>query len=230
VHERSGGRYVIFGGGDHKTGQASDTEACFEQVRRVLLDLIPSAAIERRWSGQVIETDDGLPFIGEVAEHQYVATGFAGNGLTFGTLAGMIICDEIAGIQNPWRDLFHPGRKPSTVSAVRRLIAENIDYPSHYVGDRLREADGSGVENVPRGAGKVITLDGRRVAVHRTDDGEVIKVDAMCTHMGCIVRWNTAERTWDCPCHGSRFSPEGQVVGGPAEAPLGRLEQESAKG
>src|SRR5262249_33083921 len=111
-----------------------------------------------------------------------------------------------------------------SLDALRELVVENVDYPLHFVADRLRESDQSGVENVAGGSGKVIMLDGERVAVSRSDAGEVTKVSAVCTHMGCIVRWNTAERTWDCPCHGSRFAPDGKVVGGPAEAPLERVE------
>jgi Rieske Fe-S protein len=98
-----------------------------------------------------------------------------------------------------------------------------VDYPLYFIADRLRQSDGSGVENVPRGGGKVVNVDGQRVAVHRKDNGDVVKVSAVCTHMGCIVRWNGAERTWDCPCHGSRFTPDGLVLGGPAEAPLEKI-------
>ncbi len=220
VHEDSGGLYAVFGGEDHKTGQETDTEACYARLEDALQRLLPRASAERRWSGQVIETSDGLPFIGEVAEHQYAATGYAGNGLTFGTAAGMIIHDAILGSNNPWRDLFDPQRKASSPSALRRLVEENVDYPLHFIADRLRQNRKAGVENVPRGEGRVIMIDGKRVAVHRKDDGTVVKVSAVCTHMGCIVRWNTAEQTWDCPCHGSRFTPDGLVLAGPAESPL----------
>jgi nitrite reductase/ring-hydroxylating ferredoxin subunit len=180
--------------------------------------------IERRWLGQVIETSDGLPYIGEVSPHQYIATGFAGNGLTFGTLAGLMIQGAILGRPTPWQELLDPDRKPHSLGALERLVRENIDYPRYYIADRLRPHDASGVENIPRGRGKVISLGGQRVAVHRKDDGDIVKVSAVCTHMGCLVRWNDAERSWDCPCHGSRFTPEGQVIGGPAEAPLEKVE------
>jgi glycine/D-amino acid oxidase-like deaminating enzyme/nitrite reductase/ring-hydroxylating ferredoxin subunit len=223
VHEDAQGRYAIFGGEDHKTGQETDTEGCFTRRIAAFNRLVPGASIERRWSGQVVETDDMLPFIGQVAEHQYIATGYAGNGLTFGTLAGMMFYDAVMGNANPWRELLDPNRKPSTVEALRRLVSENVDYPLYFIADRLRQSDGSGVENVPRGGGKVVNVDGQRVAVHRKDNGDVVKVSAVCTHMGCIVRWNGAERTWDCPCHGSRFTPDGLVLGGPAEAPLEKI-------
>lgn len=220
VHEDSEGLYAVFGGEDHKTGQATDTEKCYARLEEALHRLLPEARIERRWSGQIVETSDGLPFIGEVAEHQYVATGYAGNGLTFGTAAGMIIHDAITGRPNPWRELFDPGRKVSSPSALRTLIEENVDYPLHFIADRLRQNKSAGVENVPRGEGRVVVIGDQRVAVHRKDDGTVVKVSAVCTHMGCLVRWNKAERTWDCPCHGSRFTAEGLVLGGPAESPL----------
>jgi glycine/D-amino acid oxidase-like deaminating enzyme/nitrite reductase/ring-hydroxylating ferredoxin subunit len=225
VHDDARGRYAIFGGEDHKTGTETSTAARFAWLADTFGRLAPGAKIERRWSGQVIETDDGLPFIGQVADHQYVATGYAGNGLTFGTLAGMMLHDAVTGQPNPWKDLFDPNRKPSSFDAILRFASENVDYPFYLVADRLRNTDKSGVENVARGEGKVLTLDGKRVAVHRTDSGDVIKVSAVCTHMGCLVRWNGAERTWDCPCHGSRFTPDGLVIGGPAEAPLEKIKE-----
>jgi glycine/D-amino acid oxidase-like deaminating enzyme/nitrite reductase/ring-hydroxylating ferredoxin subunit len=223
VHEDSLGRYGIFGGADHKTGQEIDTDAHFARLTECFLRLVPSARIERRWSGQVIESPDGLPYIGNVTDHQYVATAYAGNGMTFGTLAGMLIRDAITGADNLLLEILDPHRKAASFDAVKRLIEENVDYPLYLIGDRLR-GDASGVENVPRGAGKVIKEKGHRVAVHRRDDGSVVKVSAVCTHMGCLVRWNNAERTWDCPCHGSRFTPEGLVLAGPAEAPLSKVE------
>jgi glycine/D-amino acid oxidase-like deaminating enzyme len=223
IHERQGRRYAILGGADHKTGQQSDTESCFAAVERMLRALLPGTRVERRWSGQVIETTDGLPYIGLTADHQYVATGYAGNGLTFGTLAGLIMHDLVLGIRNPWRELFDPHRKARSAAALATLLSENVDYPYYFIADRLRRHAGPGVESVQAGDGKVLTIGGRRVACHRTPAGALIKVSAVCTHLGCLVRWNDADCTWDCPCHGSRFTPEGLVLGGPAEAPLERI-------
>ncbi|MDB4917434.1 MAG: puuB 1, partial [Gemmatimonadetes bacterium] len=223
IHDVPEGRYAVFGGKDHKTGQESDTEARFNALQSALEALIPSARIERRWSGQVIETDDGLPFIGKSAEHQYIATGYAGNGLTFGTLAGMMLYDAVVGRDNQWREIFDPNRKATTLGAITEYLSENADYPFYLIADRLKH-DRSGVENVPQGEGRVLDLDGKRVACHRTASGDVITVSAVCTHMGCIVHWNNADKTWDCPCHGSRFTPDGLVLGGPAEMPLEKVE------
>jgi glycine/D-amino acid oxidase-like deaminating enzyme/nitrite reductase/ring-hydroxylating ferredoxin subunit len=211
--------FVIFGGEDHKTGQASDTGACFERLERTLLSMFAGIEVTHRWSGQVVETPDGLPYIGETAEHQFAATGYAGNGMTFGTLAGMMAADSIAGRPNPWADLFDPGRKKIR-GGLWDYITENKDYPYYLIRDRFAGAEGKSVRAVPRGAGKVLDINGQRVAVYRDERGNAVKRSAVCTHMGCLVDWNEAERTWDCPCHGSRFKPDGAVIAGPAESPL----------
>jgi Rieske Fe-S protein len=104
-------------------------------------------------------------------------------------------------------------------------VAENIDYPRYFIADRLRANKSASVEAVARGEGKVLTIDGKRVACSRSDTGVVTKVSAVCTHLGCLVRWNGSEKTWDCPCHGSRFTPDGLVIGGPAEKPLEKVDE-----
>jgi glycine/D-amino acid oxidase-like deaminating enzyme/nitrite reductase/ring-hydroxylating ferredoxin subunit len=224
IHRDDEGLYAIYGGGDHKTGTVSHTEECFGQVQEEFLRLFPSARIETRWTGQVIETSDRLPFIGENAPHQYVSTGYAGNGLTFGTLGALMIHDAVLGIDNPWRELLDPARKTLKPSVVATYVSENFDYPYHFILDRLRRNRSDTVRTLKPGEGKVLTIGGKPVACHRTDDGELVKVSAICTHMGCLVRWNVRERTWDCPCHGSRFTPDGLVIGGPAEAALEKIE------
>ena len=220
VHDDDEGRYVIFGGADHKTGQETATDECYAKVQGALLRLIPDARLDRRWTGQVIETDDMLPFIGLTAPHQYAATGYAGNGITFGTLAGLMIHDAILGTDNPWRELFDPHRKATSLGAIARIVSENVDYPRYFIQDRLRRNRTDGVDSIGPGEGKVLTIGGQPVACSRDKDGTLTKVSAVCTHMGCLVRWNNTERSWDCPCHGSRFSADGQVMGGPAESPL----------
>jgi Rieske Fe-S protein len=214
---------VIFGGEDHKTGQASDTNGCFDRLERTLLSMHGHLDVTHRWSGQVIETPDGLPYIGETAAHQFAGTGYSGNGLTFGTLTGMMAADYVAGRTNPWSDLFHPGRK-KILGGLWDYIKENKDYPYYLVRDRFAGAEGRSVRSVKRGSGKVLDVGGQRLAVYRNPRGAAIKRSAVCTHMGCVVDWNEAERTWDCPCHGSRFKPDGSVIAGPAEAPLKKIE------
>ena len=213
---------VIFGGEDHKTGQVSDTNAPYARLERAITTRLPQIELTHRWSGQVIETPDGLPYIGRMADHQYAATGFGGNGMTFGTLAGMMMADAIAGRVNPWAELFDPGRM-----AVRRglwdYIKENSDYPYYMLRDRFAGADGKSVRVVRRGEGKIIEHHGTKVAAYRGRDGALSLRSATCTHMGCLVAWNNAERTWDCPCHGSRFTTDGDVISGPAETPLAEV-------
>ena len=210
---------VILGGEDHKTGQQDDTEACYRRLEERLRAIVPNVEFTHRWSGQVIETPDGLPYIGKSAEHQYSATGYAGNGLTLGTLAGLMISDAILERSNPWVELFDPGRKALT-RGLWDYVKENVDYPYYMIRDRFAGPEAQSLRAVKRGQGKIIERDGAKVAAYRDPAGAVTLRSATCTHMGCTVGWNTAERTWDCPCHGSRFKPTGEVISGPAEAPL----------
>jgi Rieske Fe-S protein len=188
-----------------------------------LKKIIPKAKIDHRWSGQVICTPDGLPYIGENAEHQFVATGYCGNGITFGTVGAMMARDWIVGRKNPWTELFAADRK-KVKGATWNYIRENKDYPYYMIRDRFAGTEGKSLRGVPRGAGKVIDLNGQTAAVYRAPDGSTTKVSAICTHMACTVDWNEAEKTWDCPCHGSRFKTGGKVIAGPAESPLSRLD------
>jgi glycine/D-amino acid oxidase-like deaminating enzyme/nitrite reductase/ring-hydroxylating ferredoxin subunit len=210
---------VILGGADHKTGQASGTSERFHMLEEVLRAAVPECSPTHRWSGQVLETPDGLPYLGRVGDHRYVATGYSGNGLTFGTVGAMIASDGILGRPNPWVDLFDPGRGP-----VRRglwaYLKENADYPYYRVRDRFAGAEGKSLRAVERGQGKVVEYRGEKVAAFRDSNGALTVRSAVCTHMGCIVAWNDAERSWDCPCHGSRFTPGGDVIAGPAHDPL----------
>ena len=214
---------IVFGGEDHKTGQQDDTAGCYRRLEERLTAMVSHVDVTHRWSGQVIETPDGLPYIGQTADHQYAATGYAGNGLTFGTLAGMLMSDAVLGRTNPWRDLFDPSRKAIT-RGVWDYLKENVDYPYYLIRDRFAGADAQSLRAVKRGQGKIIERDGAKVAAYRDPSGAVTLRSAICTHMGCVVGWNTAERTWDCPCHGSRFKPSGEVMSGPAEAPLSKVE------
>jgi len=214
---------VIFGGEDHKTGQQDDTEACYRRLEEQLRAIVADVELTHHWSGQVIETPDGLPYIGQSADHQYSATGYAGNGLTFGTLAGLMISDAILGRSNPWTELFDPGRKALT-RGLWDYVKENVDYPYYLIRDRFAGAEAKSLRAVRRGQGKIIERNGAKVAAYRDPAGTVTLRSAICTHMGCTVDWNTAERTWDCPCHGSRFKPTGDVISGPAESPLPQAE------
>jgi glycine/D-amino acid oxidase-like deaminating enzyme/nitrite reductase/ring-hydroxylating ferredoxin subunit len=227
VDAHRGFDYAIYGGRDHKTGQEQDTAACFEALEQDALAVLPQLEITHRWSGQVVETNDGLPFIGETSEHQFAATGYAGNGMTFGTLAGMMAHDFVVGRRNPWRDLFDPGRA-KVVGGTWDYIKENVDYPYYLIRDRFAGPEGRSLRALRRGEGKILELNGERVAAYRNDAGKVTQLSPVCTHLGCEVRWNNAEHTWDCPCHGSRFTPNGAVLSGPAETPLPKAESKKS--
>ena len=210
---------MIFGGEDHKTGQGPEPDDCFNKVLVRFRKIASDLEIEHRWSGQVIESSDSLPYIGENAERQFIATGFCGNGITFGTISAMMARDWAVGAKNPWSELFSPARKIIR-GGLWDYLRENKDYPYYLIKDRLARAEADSVRELERNAGMIIKSKHGKVAAYRDSKGEVYKRSAVCTHLGCIVRWNEAEKTWDCPCHGSRFKPTGEVIGGPAEAPL----------
>jgi glycine/D-amino acid oxidase-like deaminating enzyme/nitrite reductase/ring-hydroxylating ferredoxin subunit len=216
IAEIDGTRLLIVGGEDHKVGQEEDTEARFEALLDYARERFSVREVAYRWSAQVAEPVDGLPYLGRnsASSHVYVGTGYSGTGLTFGTLAAMIASDLILGRENPWVDVFDATRiKP--LAGAKQFVAENVDFPAHLVGDRLKRSDGSLDELAP-GQGKLLELDGKKRAVFRDESGSVRILDPVCPHMGCLVAFNEAEKSWDCPCHGSRFDTEGEVIDGPA--------------
>jgi glycine/D-amino acid oxidase-like deaminating enzyme/nitrite reductase/ring-hydroxylating ferredoxin subunit len=214
--------YSILGGEDHKTGQADQSEKRFARLEKTLLKIFPNAKPDARWSGQVIETNDGLPFIGETTENQFVATGFSGNGMTFGTLSAMMARDWVQEKRNPWSELFSPSRKKLR-GGVWNYLKENLDYPYYLLKDRLAGEEAKSAKCVKRGEGRILKIDGERVAAYRDKEGKLTKLSPVCTHLGCLVHWNDAEGSWDCPCHGSRFQCTGEVIAGPAQTPLEQL-------
>jgi glycine/D-amino acid oxidase-like deaminating enzyme/nitrite reductase/ring-hydroxylating ferredoxin subunit len=219
VQEIDGRRMLIVGGEDHKVGAIVDTDQCFARLEEYLDDRFVSGPIEYRWSGQVIEPVDGLPLIGQnvLESHVHIASGYSGNGMTWGTAAGMIVADMMLGKRTPYADLYKPSRFTPMQSA-KDFITENIDYPRYFVLDRLTTMNvtAKSANEVPAGEGRIVSVDGEKYAVYRSSSGELTSLSPMCTHMYCDVRWNKAESTWDCPCHGSRFSAEGHVLNGPA--------------
>jgi glycine/D-amino acid oxidase-like deaminating enzyme/nitrite reductase/ring-hydroxylating ferredoxin subunit len=213
---------LIFGGADIKTGQERNTLQNFDGLEARVRQQFPSARPSHRWLGQVIETDDGLPFIGENAPRQFIATGFAGNGYTLGTMGAIMARDRFLGRSNPWTELFRVDRKPFH-GGLWRYLQENFDYPHYLLRDRLARADTKRLDEVPRGQGMIVAHQGHKVAAHRDATGALTLLSPVCTHMKCLVRWNDADGTWDCPCHGSRFATDGSVLSGPAASPLPKI-------
>jgi glycine/D-amino acid oxidase-like deaminating enzyme/nitrite reductase/ring-hydroxylating ferredoxin subunit len=226
VQEVDGMQYLIVGGEDHRTGEKVDTEACYERLTTYAQKRFNILGPEFRWSGQIIEPADGLPFIGRnsAAQRVYVATGYSGNGMTFGTLAGMIVSDLILGRANPYATLYDATRIKARAAAVD-YVKENLAFPAHLITDRLTSinAEDRPIQTLRPGEGAVFNSDEGKVAVCRDRQGVVHACSAVCTHLGCDVAWNSSEQTWDCPCHGSRFSPEGTVINGPAVSDLRRV-------
>lgn len=217
------GTVVIVGGEDHRVGAVVDTRRSFD---RLALWTEPrlGALVEGRWSGQVNEPADGLPFIGRnpFSRHLWVATGFSGTGLVNGTLAAMILSDELQGRTHPLARLFD-ARRVKPLAQAREAIAHNLLTARWLVGDRVApKGEARSLEEIPPGEGRIVRLGKEHLAVHRADDGQLTALSPACTHLGCYVHWNAGERSWDCPCHGSRYDAQGQVLHGPAVKALAR--------
>jgi len=212
---------LIVGGEDHKTGQADDAEARYDRLETWARARFP--VNERRrfhWSGQVLETIDGLAFIGHNpldGPNVFIATGDSGQGMTHGTIAGILLTDLIVGRSNPWTRLYDPARK--TLSASNRFLKENLNVAAQY-GSWVTGGDVKSADLIAPGTGAVVRQGLTKVAAYRDERGELHECSAVCPHLGCIVRWNHNESTWDCPCHGSRFDKKGHLLCGPANTNL----------
>jgi Rieske Fe-S protein len=217
---------LIIGGEDHRTGQAHDTDARFDCLEEWARQRFPQIEhTEFRWSGQVMEPVDGLGFIGRNpgSDNVFIATGDSGHGMTHGTIAGILIRDLIDGSDNPWRKLYDPARK--TLKAAGEFARFNLNVAKQYLG-YMTAGESRTPESIPHGTGAVIRRGVEKVAVYCDENGVKHEFSAVCPHLGCIVDWNETEKTWDCPCHGSRFSCDGKVINGPANTDLGPTEDD----
>jgi glycine/D-amino acid oxidase-like deaminating enzyme/nitrite reductase/ring-hydroxylating ferredoxin subunit len=218
---------LIVGGEDHKTGQAHDGRQRWGKLEQWTRNRFDIESVEFRWSGQVMEPVDSLAFIGRNPgdENIFVATGDSGMGMTHGTIAGILLTDLIRGRKNRWTDLYDPARK--TLGAVGDFAKENLNVAAQYT-DVLTPGDVDSVDEIANGEGAVVRSGLTKIAVYRDENGTIHSMSAVCVHLGCIVTWNSAEKTWDCPCHGSRFDALGVVVNGPANKnlPTEQLEAE----
>lgn len=219
---------LISGGEDHKTGQ-SEKENITEDQRydRLIMwtrDHFPMIQdVVYRWSGQVMEPVDLMGFIGKNPgdKNIFIATGDSGNGITHGTIAGQLICDLILGKPNPWAELYDPSR--ITVTAAKEFLQEAGNMAAQYL-DYFTTGDTKSIESVAPGNGAVMSFGGKKVAVYRDDENVVHTYSAICPHLGCVVHWNKDEKSFDCPCHGSRFSCQGNVLNGPSQSDLKKIE------
>lgn len=216
---------LIVGGEDHKTGQADDAPERFSRLEAWARERFAVTGLEYHWAGQVMETIDGLAFIGRNPgdENVYTATGDSGMGMTHGTIAGMLLTDLILGRENPWASLYDPARK--TLRAAKEFAQENLNVAAQYAS-WLTPGEVSSVEEIEPGQGAILRRGLKKVAAYRDDKGRLIELSAACPHLGCVVAWNSLDQTWDCPCHGSRFRATGEVVNGPANRGLQPINQE----
>jgi glycine/D-amino acid oxidase-like deaminating enzyme/nitrite reductase/ring-hydroxylating ferredoxin subunit len=218
----SGSSYLLVGGADHRTGTESETEKHYDELSKYVFERYGIRGAALRWSSQVYESVDGLPFIGKrpTGKHVYYATGFGGNGLTFGTLAAKITTDAIMEVENPWASLYSASRiKP--IVAAPTFVKENLESSIHLIEDWvLGSVEAEAVSAVAPGDGKIVRVGAKRLAVYRDPRGNLHAVSPVCTHLGCHVHFNQAERSWDCACHGSRFDVDGTVLHGPATRDL----------
>ena len=220
-YQVNGNNYVIAVGESHKVGEGKLGSSYFDRLKSYLANHFEVQGFEHQWSAQQFSSADGLPYIGRMhgAENAYVATGLAADGLIWGTLAGKIISDLVQDKTNPWSKRFDASRF-TPVKSLKGLAEENATVTKHLVKDYLSPHQISKLEAVGSGQGQVVSLDGEKLAVYRDNSDRLSVVSAVCPHMKCIVHWNAAETTWDCPCHGSRFETDGTVIEGPALHPL----------
>jgi glycine/D-amino acid oxidase-like deaminating enzyme/nitrite reductase/ring-hydroxylating ferredoxin subunit len=219
---------LIAGGEDHKTGEGYP-KAAFAKLEKWTRDRFPQlGAVHYRWSGQVMEPVDAVAFIGRnpFNKNVYVATGDSGMGITHGTIAGILLTDLIQERNNSWAELYDPSRK--TLRAAVEFAKENLNVAAKYA-EWLTGGEMDSPEQIPVGEGAVLRSGASKVAAYRDPAGALHTCSAVCTHLGCMVAWNPAEKSWDCPCHGSRFDAYGKVIGGPAVTDLKRLEPDQVE-
>ena len=222
---------LIVGGEDHKTGQADDCEQRFLKLERWTRDRFPFVGeVTDRWSGQVMEPVDGVAYIGRNPgdKNVYVITGDSGNGMTHGTIAGMLIVDLIAGRENAWAQLYDPSRKTLKPAVVADYVAENANVAAQ-LRDYVTPGTEPSADQIKNGEGAILREGVRKIAAYRDASGRLHKFSAVCPHLKCVVRWDACEKTWDCPCHGSRFDALGRVLNGPAITDLEPVESSDRK-
>lgn len=216
---------LMIGGEDHKTGQASDPAEHFDKLHQWARQHFPAIREPLyEWSGEWLEPIDSIAFIGltPFQKSVYMVTGDSGQGMTHGTIAGMLISDLILGNTNPWADLYSPSRRNLHLASLSSMVKEGINANLQYA-DYLKPADIRSPDQLANGQGGTMQSGLKKIAVYKDEQGEVHKCSAVCTHWKAVVRWNDVEKTWDCPCHGSRFDAYGKVFQGPANEDLAKI-------
>lgn len=215
---------VLVGGENHRTGRGENTAAHFQNLAVFAEQVFGTDSIVCRWSAQDYTTLDKVPYIGRLSAgkpHIYVAAGFRKWGMTTGILAARLLADQLLERTNPYGAVFSPSRFAAD-PMIKRFFIENSQVAGHLISGKLAKASTS-IEDLDADEGAVISLNGKRAGAYKDKNGRLTVVDTTCPHMGCEVNWNQGERTWDCPCHGSRFKATGELIDGPAKKPLKQL-------
>lgn len=217
------GRRLLIVTGENFTPGTGDSRERFLRLDAWMHDHFPVGDTAYRWAAQDNDVSDGVPLVGPFhpgARHVYVATGFGGWGMSGGAMAGQLLASTLTGAEPEWAGLYDARRLWSTIREGSALLKQQAEVARHFVGDRLRTTHVDSVAEIAPNSGSVVRVEGRRCAVYRDEDGAVHAVSARCTHLGCLVAFNEAETAWECPCHGSRFGIDGEVLNGPALRPL----------
>lgn len=222
TQEIDGELFFIAGGEDHKTGHEENTEACFRKLESYVRNLFPVKSVSNRWSSQYFEPADGLPYIGHLPGHPgniFVATGYGGNGMIYSGVASILLSDLITTGKSGYENVFNPNRvKP--VAGFANFVKEAADVTGHLIGTLLPADKLIELADLAPGEARVVKYEGTRLAIYKNEQGRLYALNSACTHIKCEVSWNNAEKTWDCPCHGSRFSYTGEMLTAPARKDL----------
>mgnify|MGYP000029323954 CR=1 FL=1 len=218
-------KYLIAGGEDHKTAHQENTEDCFRKLEAYLLKYFDIEEVAFKWSSQYFQSADGLPYIGHLPgnpDNIFVATGFGGNGMTYSHVTAALLTDLIVKGKSRYEKLFDPNRiKP--VAGFENFVKESADVVAKFIGDRFAKTKINELAELANGEAKVVKYEGNSIALYKDENGGLHAVNPACTHINCLVGWNTAEQTWDCPCHGSRFSMDGEMLTAPARKDLEKI-------
>ncbi|MEX0721811.1 MAG: FAD-dependent oxidoreductase [Balneolaceae bacterium] len=230
TYHKNGEVYLVVVGKPHKTGQTDNNIRHIKELEEFARHHFSVKEITNRWGGQHYVPADSLPYIGREQKDSnvYLATGFSTDGLIYGTLAGIIISDLITGTRNTFAELFDSTRN-QPLKAAKEFVKENLNVAKQYLRNIPGTLSDEDLAGIAPGEGKVLEKGDNKLAIYKDEDGKMDACSAVCTHMACIVNWNNAEKTWDCPCHASRFATDGTVLEGPAYTPLQKVNLQDAE-
>jgi Rieske Fe-S protein len=222
--EIDGKNYLIVGGYDHKTAHEENQEYCFLKLESHIRKYFDVKQIDYKWSSQFYVSPDGLPYIGQMPGHSniFVATGFNGNGMPYSTVSALLLKNILCNEDSPYRDLYDPNRL-KLAAGFTNFVSHNVDVVKQFVGKMFTGPELHQLAELASGEGKIVEFEDEKIAIYKDETGAVHALSPTCTHAGCEVKWNNAELTWDCPCHGTRYSYDGRLMNGPATKDLSKI-------